>query len=580
MKLPKISGQRGTPAGPGERQVAPITAVSDAVGQLGEELGATARKLSAQELRNARFDAALRAREDKAHRNAALRGSLFGLREDANAIQESFQDDPEPFSMAKRTKSTLDKAVAHRSNAITNEEDKQKFALQAQALSQGLVNSARTIGIQKQRDLGLADGLALQDEVLSKFSADPSIDDSEFAGGVDVIHQHYTDLEKAGVITKVERQRSNDAFDDKLGGIVQQQDETLAVESGSHFLMLKHLLRVQNGFYKLAPETIPTVMEQAIKRQSTFLHNQELKEAKRATLNEKRFSIALDLGDKEAASELLGRPVTAAEMEHNLVGLVQEGFRSGLVNDPAVVNAAEQEVVDNNHEILDVDKAKFTELLIKTTRTSEVDNLIEELIDPSMVRAWNMIEGGAAARRELLKEAAARKDKLIASAKSGDTASDQILKKEIQLAEKSLDAKKESGTFGAFGTKATNEKIAFMKRILHLRVQQGEKPFAALKAIEDQFDKSPAKASVGGVGEIAERIPFGARQSFLSKTAALTANEFDDQELKELVNFRNKFINKTKQFVQVAEDEEAALIEKEDKRRRDEENSFFNFLGK
>lgn len=583
MRLPRINarGLAAPPGGAGLR-VPADDQVAQAGAQLGQTLGNAAVRLSQNELRNARFEAQLAEKEDRATRNTVMRRSLFGLKEEAFKIKEGFIDDQEPETLAKRANKSLTDAATSFGSKITNEQDREQFQLQAQVLTQSLTTDARTIGISKMRDQGLAEGLVLGDEILNRFSTNPSISDEDFAAGIDSYNDFNKKLEDAGLISKVERQKLNSQFDDKLGGIVQAQDETLAVESGSHALMLQHLLRVQNGFYRIAPEDVPVVIEQAIARQSTHLSNLEIKEGKRATAREKAFNIAIDLRDAETASGIIGRPVSQEELETNMKGLVLEAFRKGIVKEPATVNAIEQEAVDREAGFLDTDKAEFTELLIKATSVKEVDDLIDELIAPEMKAAWNRVEGGADARRELIKEAASKKDKLIADVRAGRSDSNEILKKEIQLAEASLNAKKETGIFGAFGTKETNEKIATMKRLLHLKVKQGQKPFDALADLEKQFDKTPGKASTELLegGSLDEAIPFTARQRFLTQSAPLTENQFDDQELKELIRFRDGFIKKTKSFVAIGQDQAAEEAEKARKEQEQRDSSILDSLKK
>lgn len=578
MRLPRISptGIAGPPAQEGLR-VPAFTQVAEAGAQLGQALQTAGRRLSADELRNVRFEAALRNREEKANRNSVLRKSLFGLKDKAFGIQQEFLEDEEPWTLATRTQKSLQEASAGFASGITHEGDRDQFNLQAQALTNSLTSSARQIGIQKQRVQGLAEGQELANDILTRFAADPSIDDSDFAGGVDSFHQFNKGLEDAFLINKAERQKLNAQFDDRLGGIVQQQDETLAVESGSHGQMLQHLIRVQGGFYRIAPEDVPTVIEQAIARQSKFLNAQELAEGKAVTAREKQFSIALDLQDAATASKILGRPVLPIEFDTNMKGLALEAFRKGIINEPATVNAAESEIAELDAALLDVDKAQFTELLLKATTVREVDELIDELIAPEMKVTWNQVKGGPAGRRELLKEAAALKDKFITEGEDFDATT----KKEIQLAEASLNAKRETGVFGAFGTKATNEKIALMKRLLHLKVKQGQRPFDALADLEKQFPKTPGKAAAKALAEDRvdpDTIPFDARVRLLNESSLLTENQFDDQELKELIRFRDGFIKKTQAFVTMGQQETNARLEKERIAREENENSLSNKL--
>ncbi len=580
MKLPRINprGIQGPP-GPIGLRVPAINEIAEAVGQFGQTLTSAARKLSADELREVRFEAALQAKEDRATRSSLLRRSLFNLRDQAFEIESGFLDDLAPETLAKRANKSLVDASNNFGSQIENQEDREQYNLQAQALVNSLTTSARVIGIRKMRDKGLADGLELSNETLTRFAADPSISDDEFAGGVDAYHQFNTQLEEAGLIDKTERQKLNAVFDDKLGGVVQQQDETLAVESGSHFRMLQHLIRVQNGFYKIAPENVPSVIEAAIARQSKFLNALEIKEGKRATAREKEFQIALDLQDTGKASELLGRPVLEIEFQINMKGMALEAFHKGIIKEPSTVNAIEAEEEEAFDFSIDTNKATITEGILKATTVAEIDTIIEELISPQAKLIFGQSKNGPEARRELLKEAAAKKDKFVTEGASDD---DESLKKEIQLAESALNAKRETGIFGAFGTKATNEKIALMKRLLHLKVKQGQRPFDALADLEKHFAKTPAKVAAEGgtIQEIFARIPFDARVDLLLQSAPLTESDYDDEELKELIRFRHQFIEKTQTFIGIAEQERLDLEEKARKEKEAEENSFFNQLKK
>ena len=124
------------------------------------------------------------------------------------------------------------------------------------------------------------------------------------------------------------------------------------------------------------------------------------------------------------------------------------------------------------------------------------------------------------------------------------------------------------------------KKIKQFKRILLLMVQQGEKPFDALAQIEKEFLKDPFKASTSPLSELESNLPFVPRIRVLQSQAPLTESDLDDQELDELLRFRNNFIKETEGLIRVGEDEAAKKAEEERLKKEKEEGGILNQLKK
>lgn len=577
--IPRVpAGSVAGPPGPANFRPQADTRGTEALVQLGQELQGAALKSSQRELREARFDSALRVKEEKARRNQALRQALFGANEEYFALQNSFVENEDPLSMVDQTTKQVSVIATKFGKMITHPPDKDLFNLRTQAAGQDLISKSRTISIQKMKISGLAQGEALADTFKEEVARNPGASDEALRDGIRVYSEFNQGMREAGLIDQVEEGQLNEKFDTEIGLLAQEQDAQLVLESGKTFLLQQHIARINADVYPVPPEDRPGLIESVIKKFSVRQAQADKAGKAARVAQDLKFRIAMDVEDFDALSTIMGRRVDPNE---SMIGVMQEAFQKGIIIKPETVNAIEAEVETNQSFIVDEIEAEVTAQIIQTTTVAEIDDIIEDLVARDTIEDFSNAKDGPAARKALIIQASAKKDKLIKEIKDGTTGGSKIIAQQVKLAEQALEAKKEVGIFGAFGTRETNEKIKTYKRLLNLRVNQGEKPFAVLAELLTEFERDTFDVAKGFQkgGEV-KGIPFDIRFRVLIGSAPQTENLFDDQELEELIRLRTAFIAEVSQTINTglakqAEEEADAAAKKEK-----EENSLINKFKK